>query len=138
MGTGKRSVSCLVQPDNAKPQSREGGAVRSRAPSGEQVACKCQRPENARLQRERASLRAALRVRQKDFKDGHCQEFQPHGDQGDEGDEKADARDRPPVSRQQLPRQPTARSGAATPGSSGPLPCVQCPRWFESTSFWGS
>ena len=40
----------------------------------------------------------------------------------DEGDEQADACDRPPISRQQVPRQPAAANGAATPGSLGPLP----------------
>ena len=134
MGTGKRSDSCLVQPDNAKPQSRKGGAVRSRAPSGEQVACNVSGDQKTRdfIERERASLRAALKVRQKDFKDGHCHEFQPHGDQGDEGDEKADARDRPPVSRQQLPRQSAAGSGATTPGSSGPFPFAHWGLWAPS------
>ena len=50
----------------------------------------------------------------------------------DERDEQADASDRPPVSRQQLPQQPAAASGAATLGSLGPFPFTHWGLWGPS------
>ena len=47
----------------------------------------------------------------------------------DERDKQADACHRPPMSRQQLPRQTAAGSGAATPGSSGPFPFTHWGLW---------
>ena len=47
----------------------------------------------------------------------------------DEGHEQADACDRPPISRKQLPRHAAEASGAATPGSLGPLPFAHFGLW---------
>ena len=81
-------------------------------------------------ERERASHRAALKVRQKKTsKMDTVMNFSPMETKATTETKRLTHANRRPVSRQQLPRQPAAGSGATTPGSSGPFPFAHWGLW---------
>ena len=99
MSTGHQSVSCLVPPDSAKPPSKEGGVVRSRATSRETQpemhretrTRECSTTENwpsrsteTSLATGRCPTRPSLKITDEPVKKSHISELEHHQERHDQ------------------------------------------------------